>query len=195
MNVIFRRTEKKECPRIAQLDNIASDGAIELLFHDLIPNMTPEQIVASNLASDSSPYSYQNVIIAEHDNEIIGMSLSFPGKYHRITKQMTDFFPEDRVSHFRYFFSAPVHDSYYLDALCVDEKFRGRGIGSRLIELTKEKAVKEGFETLALLTFRDNAAARQVYEKNGFETVDQIQLNGHWLMPHEGGCLLMKVTL
>ena len=61
----YREGTKEDCGRIAQLDNIASDGAIEYLFHD----------------------------------------------------------------------------SYFLDALCVDEDFRGMGIGSKLIELTKIKAL------------------------------------------------------
>lgn len=192
---MYRQGKKEDSSRIAELDNIASDGAIEFLFHDLIPNMSPEQIVASNLKNDSYPHSYRSTIIAEHKKEIIGMSLSFPGTFHRITKDMRDFFPEDRIRHFQHFFSAPVHDSYFLNALCVDKKFRKKGTGSKLIELTKTKAIKEGFNSLCLLVFKDNISAQKVYQKNGFEIVDKIELNPHKLMPHEGGCILMKANL
>jgi ribosomal protein S18 acetylase RimI-like enzyme len=195
MKVNYREGKKEDSLRIAELDNIASDGAIEFLFHDLIPNMTPVQIVASNLESDSYPHSYRSVIVAENDETIIGMSLSFPGKYHKITDEMKNFFPHDRINHFKRFFSAPVVDSYFLDALCVEKDFRNRGIGSELIELTKSKALKEGYNSLCLLVFKDNINAQNVYKKNGFEVIDWIELPSHKLMPHEGGGLLMKAII
>ena len=195
MKVIYREGKKEDSLRIAELDNIASDGAIEFLFHDLIPDMTPVQIVASNLENDSYPHSYRSVIVAEHDEIIIGMSLSFPGKYHKITDEMKNFFPHDRINHFKHFFSAPIGDSYFLDALCVDEKFRNRGIGSELIELTKKKARNEGYNSLGLLVFKDNSIAQNVYKKNGFDVIDWIDLPSHKLMPHEGGCVLMKANI
>lgn len=195
MKVIYREGKKEDSLRIAELDNIASDGAIEFLFHDLIPNMTPVKIVASNLENDSYPHSYRSVIVAEHDETIIGMSLSFPGEYHRITEEMKNFFPHERINHFKHFFSAPVEDSYFLDALCVDEDFRNRGIGSKLIELTKIKARKEEYNSLCLLVFKDNINAQNVYKKNGFDVIDWIDLPSHELMPHEGGCVLMKAII
>jgi ribosomal protein S18 acetylase RimI-like enzyme len=194
MKIIYRAAKKEDSLRIAELDNIASDGAIEFLFHDLAANMTPVQIVASNLESDSYPHSYRRVIVAEYAETIIGMSLSFPGKYHKITDEMKNFFPHARINHFKHFFSAPVGDSYFLDALCVDENFRNKGIGSKLIELTKNKARIEGYNSLCLLVFKDNANAQNVYRKNGFEVIGWIELPSHKLMPHEGGCVLMKAT-
>jgi ribosomal protein S18 acetylase RimI-like enzyme len=105
---------------------------------------------------------------------------------------MTNFFPHDRLNHFKHFFSAPVDDSYFLDSLCVKEDFRNRGIGSKIIELTKIKASKEGYNSLCLLVFKDNTKAQNVYKKNGFEVIDRIELPSHKLMQHEGGCVLMK---
>ncbi len=67
MEVSYRQGKKEDSTRIAELDNIASAGAIDFLFHDLIPNVSPEQIVASNLENERYPHSYRNVIIAEHD--------------------------------------------------------------------------------------------------------------------------------
>lgn len=192
MEVIYREGKKEDCLRIAELDNIASDGAIEFLFHDLIPNMTPVQIVASNLENDRYPHSYRSVIVAEYNKTIIGMSLSFPGKYHKITNEMRSFFPRDRLNHFKYFFSAPVEDSYYLDAFCVDDIYRRKGIGSKLIDLTKTKARNEGYKSISLLVFADNVIAQNVYKKNGFKVIKTIELNPHKLMPHEGGCVLME---
>ncbi|MBT8340219.1 MAG: GNAT family N-acetyltransferase [Desulfatitalea sp.] len=195
MNIIYREAKKEDSLRIAQLDNIASDGAIEFLFHDLIADMTPVQIVASNLENDRYPHSYRSVIVAEHDETIIGMSLSFPGRYHKITDEMKSFLPHDRINHFRHFYAAPVGDSYFLDALCVDAHFRNRGIGSKLIAFTKDKARNEGYDALSLLVFKDNTNAQKIYKKNGFEAIDCVALPAHKRMPHEGGCVLMKAII
>ncbi len=194
MKVIYREGNKEDSSRIAELDNIASDGAIEFLFHDLVPDMTPVEIVASNLENDSYPHSYRSSIVAEYDGAIIGMSLSFPGKYHKITEEMKSFSPHDRIDHFKHFFSAPLEESYFLDALCVDDLYKRKGIGGKLIDLTKTKAGNEGYESLSLLVFADNINAQHMYKNNGFKVIKKIELNPHELMPHEGGCLLMKAN-
>ena len=194
-DILYRRGKKEDSLRIAELDYIASDGAIEFLFHDLIPDMSPTQIVTSNLENDAYPHSYKSVIVAEQSRCIIGMALSFPGKYHKITKEMQEFLPENRLNHFRKFFSAPVHDSYFLDAICVDGDYRNNGIGSQLIKLTKTKARDEGYNLLSLIVFKDNTIARNTYRKNGFKAVDTIELKSDRLMPHEGGCLLMQAEI
>ena len=192
MNVIYRAARKEDSYRIAELDYIASGGASEYLFHNLVPNSTPIQIIAYGLDKDYHPNSYRNVIVAETNNEIIGMSLSFPAHHHQITKEMRSFFPPKRLEHFKEFFSARVDDSYLVDAICVDEKYRNRGIGCALLKKTFEKAHNEGFSMLSLIVFADNHNAIKFYEGHGFATVRKINLREHSLIPHKGGCLLMK---
>ena len=195
MDVTYRIGEKKDSQRIAELDYIASHGAAEFLFHDLIPNVSPVQIIASELENDHYPHSYRSTIVAEYKNEIVGMALSFPAKHHKITEEMQSFFPAERLEHLKIFFSTRVEGSYFLDALCVDKKFRGKGIGTQLIELTKRKAKDEGYLVLSLMVFADNLEAQRLYKHNGFKTVKNIDIKPHELIPHEGGCLLMKANL
>ena len=191
----YRPGRKEDSHRIAELDYIASGGAIEFLFHDLVPGMSPAEIIASGLEQDRYPHSYRSAIVAEHAEAIVGMALSFPGKFHTITDEMRDFIPHDRLEHFAHFFSAPVEDSYFLDALCVDKDFRKRGVGGRLIELTKAKARKEGYDSLSLLVYMDNSNAQRLYRNCGFAETERIQLAKHDLLPHTGGCVLMRADL
>ncbi len=108
---------------------------------------------------------------------------------------MQKFFPAERLEHFRNFFSTRVEGSYFLDALCVDEKYQNKGVGSKLIELTKIKAQKEGYNVLSLIVFSDNINAQRLYKNRGFEIVKNIELNSHRLIPHVGGCVLMKTDI
>jgi hypothetical protein len=38
MNITYRTGRKEDCPKLAELVYIASDGVVEFLFHELIPH-------------------------------------------------------------------------------------------------------------------------------------------------------------
>ena len=78
---------------------------------------------------------------------------------------------------------------------CVYEKYRKKGIGKSLIEHTKRKALDEGYDELSLIVFSDNTNAIKFYNDNEFEYVKSIDLKPHKLIPHDGGCILMKCAL
>lgn len=195
MEVIYREGQKADSYAIAELDYMASEGAAEFLFHDLVPGFSPVQIIASGLEQDSDPHSYRSAIVAEFNQNVIGMALSFPATYHQITPEMRDFFPADRLDHFKDFFATRVEGSFFLDALGVLPDYRNKGIGSQLVELTKSKAQTEGYNSLSLIAFADNIGAQRLYQRHGFETVKPIELKPHPLIPHQGGCLLMQAGI
>ena len=195
MQISYRDGRNEDCAILAKLINIASEGIIEFLFHDLIPDMTSVQMVAHNLSAENSFYSYKNAIVAEYNQNLIGASLSYPSRFHQITEETRNFLPEDRLEHFKSFYASRVEDSLLLNALCVDERFRGKGIGTKLIALTKKKAKKDGFKSLSLMVLADNADAHRLYARCGFKTVEAEELKSHELIPHEGGCLLLKCEI
>ncbi|MCG8376501.1 MAG: GNAT family N-acetyltransferase, partial [Chlorobiales bacterium] len=169
LNVTYRQGKKSDCREIAELDYIASDGAVEYLFHDLVPNMTAVDVVSAGLEKDVYPHTYRSTYVAENDNQVIGMALSYPAKYHCISEELENFLPEDRLDHFRDFYSSRVEGSYLLDAICVYEKYRGEGVGKSLLEHTKNKALDEGYDELSLIMFSDNKNAIKFYRDNNFE--------------------------
>lgn len=194
-SIHFRKGRVEDCYRIAELDDMASGGAIDYLFHDLIPGLTPVQIVAQNFERDEYPFTYKSAIVAQHRNEVVGFALSFPAEFHTITDEMRRFFPPERLLHFKDFFSTRMEGSYYLDGLAVIPEHQGHGIGRGLIDRTKEKSLKEGYTNLSLIVFADNLDAIRLYERNGFQIVRPIELNPHDRIPHHGGCLLMNCEL
>jgi ribosomal protein S18 acetylase RimI-like enzyme len=191
----YRIGRKEDCTVLADLVNIASEGVIEYLFHDLIPDMTPVKMVAHNLSAEDSYYSYKNTIVSEYNQNIIGASLSYPSSFHQITEELKNFLPQDRLEHFKSFYHSRIEDSLFLNALCVDGRFRGKGIGTKLISLTKKKAKKSGFKVLSLMVLADNADAQRLYARCGFKIAEAVELKSHELIPHEGGCLLMKCEI
>jgi ribosomal protein S18 acetylase RimI-like enzyme len=195
MEINYRSGEKKDCAKLSELINIASHGVVDYLFGGLIPGMTPIQIIAHNLESDHYPFSYKSAVVAIDKNDMVGMALSYPACYHKITDEMRSFFPADRLRHFYEFYSSRVENSWYLDALCVIKSHRKNGIGEKLISLTKEKAIENGYNTLSLIVFADNMTAIPFYESVGFTIAKRVELQGNKFIKHKGGCLLMKCDI
>ena len=99
MDIVYRPAEKADSQRVAELISLASDGVVDFLFHDLVPDMTPNQVVAHNLAQDRYPHSYRSAVVALNGEEVVGMTLSYPSSYHQITDEMRHFFPAERLEH------------------------------------------------------------------------------------------------
>lgn len=195
MTITYRQGKKEDSQRIAELDYIASDGAVEYLFHDLVPGRSAMQLLSDGLQQDTFPHTFRSSIVAISDQEVVGMALSYPAQFHCITSELENFLPADRLERFRDFYSSRVEGSYFLDAMSVDGEYRGKGIGKALLDQTKDKARSEGFTELSLIVFADNTTAVSFYEQSGFKRVKSIKLEAHELIPHEGGCILMVCSV
>ena len=195
MDITYRSGRKEDCPKLAEFVYIASDGVVEYLFRDLLDGVSPVEMVAHNLAKDSGYYTYTNAIVAQDGPNIVGAAFSYPSRYHVISDEMRNFFPEGRLVHLQQVLGGSIEDSLYLDTLCVEENYRGNGIGAELISLTLRKAVEEGFNAVSLIALADNTDAHRLYFRCGFEIVSHIKMEPHELIPHEGGALLMRCQL
>jgi ribosomal protein S18 acetylase RimI-like enzyme len=64
----------------------------------------------------------------------------------------------------------------FVDELYIAEHARGRGLGSRVLDLLKSEAARLGIVALHLEVARNNTGARQLYEKWGFRTRERYVL-------------------
>ncbi|MBW2409365.1 MAG: GNAT family N-acetyltransferase [Deltaproteobacteria bacterium] len=186
---------KKDCAVLAELINLASDGVVEYLFRDLVPGVTPVQLIAHNLANADTSHSYKNAIVARGGDDVVGMTLSYSSDFHYISDEMRDFFPPDRLAHLSDFYAARIESSWYLDTLGVFADHRRQGIGEKLISLTKDKAVENGYNSLSLIVFADNKLALPVYKRTGFEIVRKVELGANKFIHHNDGGLLLNCKL
>lgn len=65
--------------------------------------------------------------------------------------------------------SRPGRRIWYIDDLCVDEKERGKGIGSALFDHVKQAALAEGFDSVELNVWNFNAPALAFYTALGMK--------------------------
>jgi ribosomal protein S18 acetylase RimI-like enzyme len=62
------------------------------------------------------------------------------------------------------------HEAYWIGWFCVNPAFRGRGLGSKLLDLAIKNTKADGKRFLRLYTSDDpnESAAQRLYEKKGF---------------------------
>ena len=195
MDIQYRPGKIDDCKKLAELTDMASDGVVEYLFHDLIPGMSPVEIVARNFEQDQYPHTFNSAIVAVDENAVVGMTLSYPSSFHKITDEMRSFFPPERLAHLDDFFSSRIENSWYIDTLGIIASHRRRGIGEKLISLEKEKAANNGYQSLSLIVFSDNSPAISLYKKAGFETAAAVHLQRNEIIRHKDGCLLLECRL
>ena len=60
--------------------------------------------------------------------------------------------------------------SFYVDNMQVSGRYRGKGLGTRLMGLIEERTVQEGKKRVQLTVFKDNRAIR-LYQRLGYRVV------------------------
>ena len=85
------------------------------------------------------------IFVAEERKELIGFTQLFP-----------------------IFSTVSMKRTWLLNDLYVDEKARGKGTATQLLNTTKEFGIETGSKWLLLQTASDNFTAQKVYEKNGW---------------------------
>lgn len=195
MDIHYRLGRKADCPRLAELVDISSGGVVEYLYRHVVPGESPVQVLTRMLEADTYPVTYRNAIVAEQCRVIMGMALSFPSRFHGLSAEMKSILPMERIDHMRDFYDARVEDSWYLDSLGIYERFRRKRVARRLMELTLERAGKEGFRILSLIVFADNLPALGLYRSYGFRVDRRVKLERNDFIPHTGGCLLLRLDL
>jgi ribosomal protein S18 acetylase RimI-like enzyme len=74
------------------------------------------------------------------------------------------------------YFPKLYKNEYFLSNLAVYQEYRGRGVGTGLLEKAEEEAKTMGLEKLSLYVEVDNPGAIRLYEKYGFIKVDEVIL-------------------
>ncbi|WP_254050324.1 GNAT family N-acetyltransferase [Myroides sp. N17-2] len=65
----------------------------------------------------------------------------------------------------------------YVDALAVDNRFRGQGVGQLLLKEIEKIAIEENLSFVSLDVVKENTRAKELYEKVGFVEVKYEELD------------------
>ncbi len=159
------------CARYA---DVASEGFMRVMFGRRF-----EDIIATAFIQPDHDLSYQNVIFAERDDAIVGMTLAYTAEQHRLSSRQ----PQRKAAgtlrlrmRIVEVVLAPLmrlNDSieegdFYLQFIAVDKAIRIGGVGSVLMDDFEEQAHTSGSTRLSLDVSTENEVARRFYEARGW---------------------------
>jgi len=135
-------------------------------------------VIADTFATPAHDFSFENVIVAERDGEIVGTAAGYTAEQHSdcsddvLTKARG--FPALRMSLVQLvagplwrFLNTVDDGDFYLQSIAVTSECRGAGIGSMLIDAIEERAKGTKATRIVLDVAANNEGARRLYERRG----------------------------
>ena len=181
----FRPAKKSDCPTIASLYSISSDGVADYIWTKLAqPGENLLDVGQRRYEKENSLFSYQNCTLAILDKTIVGMLVAFP-----IVVDETAEPEEDPV--LAPYSKLEENNSYYICGVALFPEYRNRGIGSRLMNLAEIHSVTKGFTKLSLIVFEENIGAKRLYERLGYREIAREPIFPHPLIHYSGDAILM----
>ncbi|TCL74906.1 GNAT family N-acetyltransferase [Rhizobium sp. BK251] len=84
-------------------------------------------------------------------------------------------------------------ESWYVNVLACYPEYRGQGLGSRLLDLAEQIARDEKLPRMSVIVASNNAGARRLYERHGYEEVAALPcVKEGWETDTEHWVLLIK---
>ena len=123
----------------------------------------------------NNQYSYENTLVYEKDNQILGSLVYYNGAHIATLSQTVFDFVHSSYGHHIRLEPETQAGEYYIDTLSVSPKAQGKGIGSSLLLHLKEQLKGE---TIGLLVSMENPQAEKLYQRMGFVYADMKMLAG-----------------
>ena len=154
------------------------DTAAEGFFRFMLGRRSIEALAAVYVLPGHD-LSFENVTFAECDKVIVGMVSGYTAEQHRRSSMQ----PLKRAAgrwNARFWIVSVLFapflriidsiddEDFYLQAIAVDKKIRGAGIGRVLMDSIEDQAVATGSARLVLDVSAENTGARRFYERRGF---------------------------
>lgn len=192
LGITVRPARQDDARTIAELFRISSDGLADyvwsLLRADYGGRSLPE-IGAARYARKNNAFSYENCLLAQAGDRIAGMMHGFvmPSAGNPADQSASD--ARDPV--LQPYAELEIPGSFHVAGLALFPIFRGRGIGSRLLDMAEKRARKLGCREISLIVFAENGEAVRLYAQNGFRIVKTRRIVPHALIRRRGDAYLM----
>lgn len=166
--IAVRPARKADASEIALLTNIAVHGGLSQRWAaDEAAGDTydPVEIGRLTALADEAPFTWRNATMAESDGEVVGMLMGYrqPDEAEPLPDELPPFLlPINQLE-------AEAAGRWYIAMLGVHFRWRGKGIGSRLLDVADAKAAETGARGQALISEDVNSGAIRLYERRGFK--------------------------
>lgn len=181
--MIIRKAIQSDALAIAELMLLAMEDIV-FQFIGMRDREEALRFLVHFTERDNNQYSYQNCIVIEENNRVLGMANIYDGsQLHTLRKPIEMYIKR----HYHRLFSVEDETQVgeiYLDTFAINPQTQGKGLGSFLLKSVIQDVVYTQSKTLGLLVEPENSNAKKLYAKLGFTKVGGKILVGkpmeHW---------------
>ena len=189
----IRRATPEDAPVLARLMNSAGEGLPAWLWSQSAePGEDVMEFGSRRVAGTDSDFSYQNAHVAEVDGTVVGMLLGYRLDDPYEAGNLDEYPPVIRPL---IELESRAPGSWYVNAVAALPEVRGRGIGSRLMQLAERLGRTAGCNDISLIVAEANTGAVRLYDRLGFRQVASRPLISFPGCDHSGDWVLMTRTL
>ncbi len=167
-----RPARKSDASEIALLVNIAVHGGIARGWASgeaAAGTYDPIEVGRLGMMRDDTEFGWKNVTMAEADGEVVGMLLGYrkADVFEPVPPEVTGFMrPIEELE-------AAANGKWFISMLGVHLGWRGKGVGSTLLQVADAKRQDSKANGIALIVEDANDGARRLYERSGFAVRDK----------------------
>ncbi|NGP53515.1 GNAT family N-acetyltransferase [Thioalkalivibrio sp. XN8] len=189
----LRKAAPADGPVLAELLNAAGEG-LPLHLWSLMagPGEDPMAVGARRAAGTEGGFSHRHAHVAMVDERVAGMLLGYPLPDPCDTSGLAAAPPVVRPL---LELEARAPGSWYVNAVAALPQFRGRGVGTFLMNIAEFLARAAGAPATSLVVAEDNAGAMRLYQRLGYEVLDRRPVARFPGCHHTGDWLLMCKNL
>jgi ribosomal protein S18 acetylase RimI-like enzyme len=172
--------ERHDAQTVAQLIYVSAPEMFQLLFGGLLFGQAAVEIIQKLVTHHHNHLSHRYVQVAESDDQVVGIATLVPAIelndetdydsvlnfWARLRWQIAHRLILDRVLQHTY----PA-DSFYIANLAVTPAYRGKGIGTQLLQHCIANATAAGANRIFISVDINNPRAQKLYESIGFQVI------------------------
>lgn len=185
----IRKAVVEDCRTIAELALMAGEG-IPAFFWEQSRRGDEDllEIGARNASSETENFSYKNVHVASFDNDVAGMLLAY-----RLPNASEDDNLDDYPEFIRPLIELEqyVPGSFYINMLATYPKYRNKHVGTTLMSIVNKLAESANCKIISVEVFEQNQGAFRLYQRLGYNVVQQRDVVPHACHPYTGKILLL----
>jgi len=187
----LRSASPEDARVLAELINFAGEGLPLYLWTNMAkPGEDPWEVGRSRARRIEGSFSYRNAIIAELGGETAGCLIGYPLAKDPVRTDLTTvpplFVPLQELEDL-----AP--NTWYVNVVAAYPRFRGQGLGSRLLERAEQAARETDRPAMSLIVADANLGARRLYARRGYrEIATRPMVKERWQTDSQAWVLMVK---
>lgn len=127
---------------------------------------------------EDNRHSHIYTYVAEQDEKVAGIMVLYSGaEAPELDRNLSEWLTEKGAANSEVD-AESLADELYVDTVCIDPAFRGKGIGTKLLQYAEEVAKQKNISKLSLNVETEKEPAIRLYKRLGYEIVSPWTIIG-----------------